>query len=104
MADSRNGLDTVLVLPLPIMSREADPSIQIKLLKSASFWLFPLSENNQLTPSFSSLGDKVIGYLGKYSGREEDEYLPIKAGNGIFYFFVQSAFEVQNRLLEKGDT
>jgi len=65
--------------------------------------LFSLSDKNRLIPSFSGLGEKVTGYVGKYTGREEDEFLVINPENGIFTFIIQGAFEVQNRLLEKGD-
>ena len=65
--------------------------------------IFSLSDKNTLIPSFSGLGHKVTGYLGKYTGRDEDEYLLTNTASGIFAFIVQGAFEVQNRLLEKGD-
>lgn len=65
--------------------------------------VFSLSDKNMLIPSFSGLGGKVTGYLGKYTGREEDEYFSTNTENGIFTFVIQGAFEVQNRLLEKGD-
>ena len=65
--------------------------------------VFSLSDQNKLIHSFSGLGGKITGYLGKYAGRKEGEYLPVKVGNGIFTYVIQGAFEVQNRLLEKGD-
>jgi len=95
-------LETINYLEIhltPDLSDEAmDNHMEDSLLN-----IFSLSDKNILIPSFSGLGGKVTGYLGKYTGREEDEYLLANTENGIFTFIIQGAFEVQNRLLEKGD-
>ncbi len=41
--------------------------------------------------------------IGKYAGRKESVYRLSKAGNGVFAFVIQGAFEVQYRLLHPRD-
>ncbi|TDE08830.1 pirin family protein [Dyadobacter psychrotolerans] len=64
---------------------------------------FSLEGKNNLVPVFSGIGQKVSGFMGKYGGREEEEFKPSNPYAGIFTYIIQGAFEVQNRLLEKGD-
>jgi quercetin 2,3-dioxygenase len=64
---------------------------------------FSLEQKNLLIPAFSGIGEKVLGFLGRYDGRNEDEFMLRNPGNGIFAYIIEGAFEVQNRLLEKGD-
>lgn len=68
-----------------------------------------LENRNQLFPLFSrgenglTTHHDSFGYIGKYSGRNEDLYQLKNPENGIFVFIVEGAFEVQNRLLEARD-
>ena len=64
---------------------------------------FSLEEKNQLTSAFSSASQTISGWIGKYGGREEDIYNLNNSDNGVFVFIIEGAFEVANRLLEKGD-
>ncbi len=41
--------------------------------------------------------------IGKFSGREEADYRMLSPANNAFIFVIDGAFEVNNRLLEKGD-
>lgn len=68
-----------------------------------------LENRNQLFTLFSpgesglTTHHDSFGYIGKYSGRNEDLYQLKNPENGIFVFIVEGAFEVQNRLLEARD-
>lgn len=65
--------------------------------------VFSLEEMNTLLPAFTGIGEKVSGFIGLYDGRQEDTLQVRNAANGFFAFIIAGAFEVQNRLLEKGD-
>lgn len=57
---------------------------------------------NQLVPI--PVTDTPFKYgIGKYAGREESVYRLSNAGNGLFAFVIQGAFEVQYRLLHPRD-
>ena len=58
---------------------------------------------NALEPIFSSSCWKVSAFIGQYAGREEGLYKIQNFESGIFAYIILGAFEVQNRLLEKGD-
>ena len=58
---------------------------------------------NSLDPVFANASGNVTGFIGQYSGREEGVYKSQHSGSGIFAYIILGAFEVQNRLLEKGD-
>ncbi|GLU50579.1 pirin family protein [Dyadobacter frigoris] len=68
-----------------------------------------LEIRNQLFPLFSqgqnglTTHQGTFGYIGKYSGRQEDLYQLKNPENGIFVFIIEGAFEVQNRLMEARD-
>ena len=55
---------------------------------------------NELLPIYSG-ENRVL--IGKFDGRAEGTYRLQKASSGTFAFVIEGAFEVQNRLLEKGD-
>jgi len=73
------------------------------ILDRSPLTVFSLDKQNVLIPIFSRVGEKARGFLGQYGGRMEDEFEMKSPERGIFVFIVQGAFEVQNRLLEKGD-
>jgi quercetin 2,3-dioxygenase len=65
------------------------------------------TSKNKLIPFISSLQEKqhlnMLGYIGKFDGREEGTYLREYADSGVFIFVIEGAFEVQNRLLHPRD-
>lgn len=64
---------------------------------------FSLAIKNVLVPAFTSTGQKVYGCLGQFDGREEAWLTRRNPESGFFVFVIEGAYEVQNRLLEKGD-
>jgi redox-sensitive bicupin YhaK (pirin superfamily) len=68
-----------------------------------------LETRNQLFPLFSpeqkglKIHQEAFGFIGKYSGRQEDIYHLKNPDHGIFVFIIEGAFEVQNRLMEARD-
>jgi hypothetical protein len=64
---------------------------------------FSTNEINQLLPAFTNLNRSVIAVIGQYNVREEGIYALENPDSAIFAFIINGAFEVQNRLLEKGD-
>ena len=64
---------------------------------------FSLEARNMLVSAFTSIGETVWGFLGQFDGRNEAELKLLKPAHGFFVFVIEGAFEVQNRLLEKGD-
>jgi redox-sensitive bicupin YhaK (pirin superfamily) len=67
------------------------------------FTTISFEKENTLVPAFHTSGNKVCGFLGQYGGRQEHNYQLRSNENGVFVFIIHGAFEVQNRLLEKGD-
>ena len=57
---------------------------------------------NQVVP-IPTGGSSYKYAIGKYAGREESIYHLQNAGNGLFVFVIQGAFEVQYRLLHARD-
>ncbi len=64
---------------------------------------FSLEKQNVLVTAFQGTGVNGSGFIGQYAGRMEDSFVLRNSDNGMFIFIIQGAFEVQNRLLEKGD-
>jgi quercetin 2,3-dioxygenase len=62
-----------------------------------------LHQKNELLPLFSKVGNLYTSFACKYEGRKEGIYSVQKAGNGVFVFVIEGAFEVANRLLETRD-
>jgi len=68
-----------------------------------------LETRNQLFLLFSpkqkgmTINQEAFGFIGKYSGRQEDVYHLTNPDHRIFVFIIEGAFEVQNRLLEARD-
>ena len=64
---------------------------------------FSLEDINALIPAFTNLSRSVSAVIGQYNGREEGIYVLNNPQNTVFTYIINGAFEVQNRLLEKGD-
>lgn len=64
---------------------------------------FSLEDINALIPAFTNLSRSVSAVIGQYNGREEGSYILNNPQNTVFAYIINGAFEVQNRLLEKGD-
>lgn len=62
-----------------------------------------LKKNNELLHVFSSIQQNAFGYFGKYDGREEGVYEVKNAGNCLYVFVIEGAFEVDNKLMEARD-
>ncbi|MFC0181966.1 pirin family protein [Pseudarcicella hirudinis] len=68
-----------------------------------------LSRKNNLLPVFSGTGNGISiqqdtsGWIGKYIGREEGQYVVRNPENGIFIFVISGVFEVEDRLLHAKD-
>ncbi len=56
-----------------------------------------------LQPHFAGRQFPFYAGICKLDGRQELEYQTREAGNELFTFVIQGAFEVQNRLLHQGD-
>lgn len=64
---------------------------------------FSVEEINTLLPAFTNLSRSVSAAIGQYNGREEGMYVLNNPKRTAFAYVINGAFEVQNRLLEKGD-
>jgi hypothetical protein len=64
---------------------------------------FSLEYRNQLVPLFCSLDRQSLGFIGKYSGRQNGGYTLRNSQNRAFIFVIEGAFEVQDRLLHPRD-
>ncbi len=62
-----------------------------------------IEKRNELLPIFSSVKQNAFGYFGKYDGREESIYKVKNAGNCLYVFVIEGAFEVDNKLIEARD-
>lgn len=62
-----------------------------------------IEKRNELLQFFSSVHDDAFGYFGKYDGREEGVFQVQKAGNCLYVFVIEGAFEVDNKLMEARD-
>jgi quercetin 2,3-dioxygenase len=62
-----------------------------------------LHQKNELLPLFSKVGNLYTSFVCKYEGRKEGVHTVQKAGNGVFVFVIEGAFEVVDRLLETRD-
>lgn len=98
-----NPYPNEIISYLQIHSQPDFPEISSEFDENEALIRFSLEEKNQLNLAFSSASQTISGWIGKYSGREEGLYNLNNSGNGIFVFIVEGAFEVANRLLEKGD-
>lgn len=63
----------------------------------------PLHSRDLLARAFTSVDQKLNGYLGQYMGRKKGQLAVSKPKNSLFVFILRGAFEVQDRLMEKGD-
>jgi hypothetical protein len=64
---------------------------------------FSVGELNTLLPAFTNSSRSVSAVIGQYNGREEGVYALKNPKKIVFAYIINGAFEVQNRLLEKGD-
>lgn len=62
-----------------------------------------IEKRNELLPIFSSVHNDAFGYFGKYDGREEGVFQVKNAGNYLYVFVIEGAFEVDNKLMETRD-
>jgi quercetin 2,3-dioxygenase len=62
-----------------------------------------IKKRNELLAVFSSVQQDSFGYFGKYNGREEGIYQVKNAGNYLYIFVIEGAFEVDNKLMEARD-
>lgn len=62
-----------------------------------------IEKRNELLPIFSSVHNDAFGYFGKYDGREEGIFQVKNAGNCLYVFVIEGAFEVDNKLMEARD-
>ena len=63
----------------------------------------PIDSRDILVQAFTSADQKLNGYLGQYMGRKKGQLTVSEPKNNLFIFILRGAFEVQDRLLEKGD-
>ena len=94
-----------LVNYLQLSMRKTDP-----IKPDAVLRLFDISCNkNSFTQIYTTpgqaldTGDFFKVSIGMFAGRQEIIYRSTLAGNGVFAFVIQGAFEVQNRLVEARD-
>jgi hypothetical protein len=64
---------------------------------------FSLDREGVLLPIFERSSGAFSGFIGRYGGRHVGEFTPAAPDKGLFCYIIQGAFEVQDRLLEKGD-
>lgn len=64
---------------------------------------FDLSERNVLLPVRGYNGSSAQLFIGQYDGRAEGIFTSRYASHSAFFFVIEGAFEVQNRLLERRD-
>jgi len=95
--------ETINYLQLHIKPEFYYAGLSQENIYNESITSFSLEERNIMKPVFSGGGKNVAGFMGKYGGRQEDEFVLKNPDNGTFIYIVQGAFEVQNRLLEVGD-
>lgn len=62
-----------------------------------------VEKSNELLPVFSSSDTHSYGCFGKYDGREEGIYQVKNAGNCLYVFVIEGAFEFDNKLMEIRD-
>lgn len=62
------------------------------------------NKRNELLPIFSSTQHDAFGYFGKYDGREDGIYRVKNAGNCLYIFVIEGAFEIDNKLVETRDS
>jgi hypothetical protein len=94
-----NPYDTELINFLQIRLSNLSDSFAYKTEKT----IVNLNQKNELLPLFSKIGNLYTSFVCKYEGRKEGVHAVQKAGNGVFVFVIEGAFEVANRLLETRD-
>ncbi|CAG5010288.1 hypothetical protein DYBT9275_04683 [Dyadobacter sp. CECT 9275] len=90
--------ETIQYLQIRLRPQFSENDLNEPPLKS-----FSLAQENVLVPVYDHSAGNASGYIGRYGGRQEDVFMLKNSETGLFCYIIQGAFEVQNRLLEKGD-
>jgi hypothetical protein len=95
--------ETVNYLQIHFWPQFGDSEFIIDHLDELPLRQFSLETKNELVKAFETADGEVVGFIGQFEGREEGTLNLQNPEKGVFGYVIQGAFEVQNRLLEKGD-
>ncbi|MEH6408428.1 MAG: hypothetical protein V7767_14215, partial [Leeuwenhoekiella sp.] len=64
---------------------------------------YNFDKQNDFLPILEKIEELFSIKIGKFDGRTDYNYLPKTGENRLFTYIIEGAFEIQNRLLEKGE-
>lgn len=94
-----NFLQLWLIQPAPLCN--GTPQLFAFDIEASPNCLLPVFHKIQHINAQTSA--QYVLSIGRFSGRSEAAYTMNNPGNGLFFFVIEGAFEIQNRLLHNGD-